>query len=176
MARTHYIRKSRKDQHCRKGGHTVPKGQPYHYAEFRYRGKATGCPKHPLRPSDHTGGKMSAVMAGQEAIQDATGYDAQLDAAREIIQILQDVGSEYQDSVDNMPEGLQQGYKGEAMQQLADDLDNFASEIESDIDGIPEMEDEYEDDDERSEAQEERDNAIQEVLDRIDQEVPEPEW
>lgn len=178
MARTTHRKAARKQNYCQKGGHTIEVGQPYHYAEFRYRGKAVGCPEHPLRPSDHTGSKMSIIMAAQEALQDidAQDHEARLSEVDNVVTAIREVSEDYAYSVQNMPEGLQQGYKGEMMQELADNLEYFASDIEGQVEEVPEIDVTLEDEDEVQENLEERENAIDELIEKLENEVPEPEW
>jgi len=49
----------------------------------------------------------------------------------EIASVAREVGEEYQDSFDNMPENLQQGETGQALEQVAQELDSWADELES---------------------------------------------
>jgi len=42
-----------------------------------------------------------------------------------------DVGAEYQESADNMPESLQYGYQAEAMREVAEELESWADDLES---------------------------------------------
>lgn len=49
----------------------------------------------------------------------------------EIAGVIRDVGQEYQDSFDNMPENLQQGDTGQALETVAQEMDSKADDLES---------------------------------------------
>ena len=49
-------------------------------------------------------------------------------------QIVQTCAEEEQEYVDNMPESLQQGEKGQRAQEVASDLDSVASDLDIDLD------------------------------------------
>jgi hypothetical protein len=53
------------------------------------------------------------------------------EAAQTIGEVAREVGSEYQDAFDNMPEGLNQGETGQALEEVAQELESWADEIES---------------------------------------------
>lgn len=53
---------------------------------------------------------------------------SQLAAIREAIEAVRD---EEQEAFDNLPEGLQQGERGEAMESAIDTLENVATDLES---------------------------------------------
>jgi hypothetical protein len=54
----------------------------------------------------------------------------------DLISELQNIRDEEQEKYDNMPEGLQSGDKGEAIQQAVDNLDSAISAAEECRDGI----------------------------------------
>ena len=58
-----------------------------------------------------------------------------IDRAREI---LEEVGDEEQESFDNLPEGLQEGERGEQMQENIDALEEFLDNLEE-TDALEEM-------------------------------------
>lgn len=66
--------------------------------------------------------RITAAKAGAEALA------AVVAEIREEIETLRD---EEQDSFDNLPEGLQQGEKGQAMEDAVNAMDDAMSELES---------------------------------------------
>jgi hypothetical protein len=99
-----------------------------------------------------------------------------------IADVARNVGYEYEEGADNMPENLQYGSQAEAMREvataLADWAENLAdSNLDTSVDA-PEWEDEeFEDDEEREAAlaswREDVQQAITETCDRIAEEAQE---
>lgn len=52
-------------------------------------------------------------------------------SAVSIAEVAREVGQEYQEAFDNMPEGLNQGSTGQALEEVARELETWADEIES---------------------------------------------
>lgn len=52
-------------------------------------------------------------------------------ALSDVAGVARDVGQEYQDGFDAMPEGLQQGDVAQALEQVAQELDSWADDLES---------------------------------------------
>lgn len=74
MARVKRIENSRKAHVCGRGGHEIPKGDPYLTASPGYRGRPKyRCIEHPFRPSELTTSMASEPMAAVEAFEDAAG-------------------------------------------------------------------------------------------------------
>lgn len=76
-----------------------------------------------------------------------------------IADIAREIGQEYQDGFDNMPEGLQQGPTAQAMEEVAQELESWADDLvsQADLDGQFDYEGfEY---DEEAEASEEEQKA-----------------
>jgi 2-oxoglutarate dehydrogenase complex dehydrogenase (E1) component-like enzyme len=66
--------------------------------------------------------------------------EAMADKVRDVLeeaqQFFEDMASEERDKFDNMPEGLQQGERGQAIEQAADGLECAASAIQDALDSI----------------------------------------
>lgn len=60
----------------------------------------------------------------RERLDDAA---SQLD---EVADIIRDIQSDEQDALDNMPEGFQNGERGESMIDAIEEMDDFISDIE----------------------------------------------
>lgn len=80
MARVHRVTRSNKEHTCGRGGHVIPKGEPYSWAKpgFRRRTPLIRCAQHPFRPSELTTSAASEPMAAVEASEDAAaaGFDS----------------------------------------------------------------------------------------------------
>lgn len=122
---------------CGRCGRRIPPGEKYFHFTFRYGGKHVRCKDHYPRPSELTQSKMSGVYSAVESVEDviadvragkADPFDlaSALQTASEEVESVRD---EYQESLDNMPEPLQQGPTGEEIQEKVDALDSFASNL-----------------------------------------------
>lgn len=79
MARVKRVDNSRKEHVCGRGGHPIPKGDPYLTASPGYRGRPKyRCVNHPFRPSELTTSARSAPLSAIEAFEDAAaaGFDS----------------------------------------------------------------------------------------------------
>jgi hypothetical protein len=80
MARVHRVNRSNKEHICGRGGHVIPKGEPYLHASpgFRRRKPLIRCVEHPFRPSELTTSAASEPLAAVEAFEDAAaaGFDS----------------------------------------------------------------------------------------------------
>lgn len=88
------------------------------------------------RPSQLTSSdKLSRAYAIVESVEDmqatATVPNDLVEALKNAATDARDLADEYQESLDNMPEGLQQGPTGEEIQQKVDALNEYADECES---------------------------------------------
>lgn len=84
------------------------------------------------------------------------GYEDVATALQTVGEVAREVGAEYQDGFDNMPEGLNQGETAQAMEEVAQELESWADDLDSwspsnDEPDIPER-----DEDEEDEAYRER--------------------
>lgn len=133
-----------KELTCEKCRKSIEKGQKYYKWSFRYRGTHTqhescGYPK----PSQLTQSKMSGVYAAvefcEESISSSDNKDDIVSALNDCAQSIQDVRDEYQEAIDNAPQGLQDaGGPGGQWQEKIDQLEEFQSALEeasSDIEG-----------------------------------------
>jgi hypothetical protein len=155
----------------RQCGQPIEVGQTFYYWQKRYQGKSfvhTSC-GYP-KPTMLSNRKTAQI---EEAIQDSSitfspsippdwdGNPETIDidhgdvttVLEEIASVARDVGSEYEMGVDIMPEGLQYGPTGEAMREVAQELESWADDLESfepsrDTPDWPERDDDDEDDEE----------------------------
>lgn len=153
MARTNTATKSKagKDIHCRKCGAKIEPGETYYHYSLRPTGRGQGrrythCFRHPPRQSDKTSSKMYGVYAAVESAEDAIASAQQSgdvsslpDALRDCASEVETVKDEYQESIDNMPENLQNGGVADEIREKIDALEEFASALESAADDLDSM-------------------------------------
>ena len=124
MPRVHLVKKSRKDYPG------IPKGSTYYWWKFRYGGMHRSLirPRQSqLTQSSHLSEAYS-IQEDLEAliIQDIKeGIDLQEYADR-----IRELGQNAEDSLYNMPDGLQQGDVGQMLEQRTSDMEDWANELE----------------------------------------------
>lgn len=107
-------------------------------------------------------------------------FSAVQEALQSVADTAREVGSEYEDGVNNMPDSLQYGPTGEAMQEVAQELESWADELESwepdsdEPDELERGEDESDDDfaDRRQEALDRWAGDVRDVAEDAMGEVP----
>lgn len=111
-------------------------GEQYYEWSFRYGGTHRQHTTHgPIKQSQLTRSKMSEAYA---AIESAEEYVASAESKDDIESALQDCASEidsvkgeYEESLENMGEGLSQGSTGQEIQEKVEALEAFKDELES---------------------------------------------
>lgn len=126
MMRVHFVKKARKDV-----SEEIHAGDSYYWWKFRRGGKRVS--KTPPKRSQLT---MSGFLGSLYDLED--DFIAKLsadefleEAMQEISSTLQDMADECQSSLDNMPEGLQQGDTGQLLQERIDGCSSASQEFES---------------------------------------------
>ena len=176
MPRVTHVKSARKDNPVAK------KGESYYWWKFRYGGKHFSLTRP--RPSQLTqSAYFGTLYSLQEEIEetDLSDEDDWESLVDNIKSQLEDLGSETQDSLDNMPESLQYSPTGELLQERVDACESAVSDIEC-IDEPEEFEEEdfereefesedfdpegYDSDEERDEAEEAHD-AEQDDAERV---------
>lgn len=124
---------------CRKCAEPIKAGQKFftwkhNHAPASYQHQEHGGPK----TSELCTGKMSGVYAAIEDANIAVQEARNMNDASGLKQVLEDcssavedVRSEYESSLENMPESLQGGPTGEGIQEKIDGLQSFIDELES---------------------------------------------
>ena len=126
MARVTFVKKARKDI----PGTDIKRGDSYYHWSFRYGGRRTS--KTPPRRSQLTQSSfLSQVYDVEDEIEDLVADETLGDAVSDIASRLRDIAGECQDSLDNMPEGLQQGDTGQMLQERIDGCEAAADELEN---------------------------------------------
>lgn len=129
MPRVHKVEKARKA--IPSSG--VKVGDTYYWWTFKNRvGKGTRMTSKTYpKPSQLTRSSFkSAWRSFSEEIEELALDDGLYDALQEIAGRIRELGEEAQGSLDNMPEGLQQGATGELLQTRIDNCESWASDIE----------------------------------------------
>jgi len=129
---------ARKEYKCSKCGKVIKKGDQYRKGTpFRrtpiIRCLSCGIYRWECSSSEYTRGVGRICDCWQE------DHELGADTAQEIADDLSNIQDDCQDSLDNMPEGLQVGSAGELLQERIDTLGDVISELESiDYDTIKE--------------------------------------
>lgn len=130
--------KARKEYKCSKCGETIKVGDTYLKGTPFRRSPVIRCMKCGLRSwelssSDYVQGVGRVCDCWEEE------YGRNEDTAQQIADELTSIQDMCQDSLDNMPEGLQEGDTGQLLQERIDTLGDVISELESiDYDTIKE--------------------------------------
>ena len=142
MPRVTSVKKAQKSQgECSKCGVKIKKGDGYRWWKFRFGGRYVRCLKLECapKPSDLTRSEFYGTLYGVEeslrsALDDFRKGGDPVDLAgtlNELAEELRNLGSECQDKLDNMPEGLQQGDTGQLLENRAQECESKADELES---------------------------------------------
>lgn len=130
---------------CDRCGKPIKAGQRFYTWKFRYGARYYRHTEHGApRGSELTHSKASGLYAAQESVEDTlaawSGEDASeiAEALREAANSAEEVKDEYEESINNMPEQLQESSPAaeemrermDAIEQWKDDLDSAASDIE----------------------------------------------
>lgn len=130
--------KARKYYKCSKCGEVIKPGDTYLKGTPFRRSPVIRCMKCGLRSWELS---SSDYVQGVGRICDCweEDYGCDEDTAQRIADELDSIKDQCQDSLDNMPEGLQEGNTGELLQERIDCLDDVISELENiDYDSIKE--------------------------------------
>ena len=128
MARIERINKARKEQKCSKCGCVIEVGMPYLKATPYRQRPITRCTKCGLK-SYETSGSEYVKECGAIVEDWRENYDLNESTADEIASALEELRDQQQDSLDNMPENLQQGDTGQMLQERIDSLECTIDEL-----------------------------------------------
>lgn len=128
MARIERINKSRKEQKCSKCGEVIAVGMPYLKATPYRQRPIIRCTKCGLK-SYETSGSEYVKEVGSIVEDWQESYGIRDGVAEEIASTLEDLRDQQQDSLDNMPEQLQDGDTGMMLQNRIDSLDTAIDEL-----------------------------------------------
>jgi hypothetical protein len=171
MARVHFVKKARKDQ--KEAG--IKKGDSYYWWEFKFAGKHVS--KTPPRRSQLTQSSFLSQMYDIEDVE-ISGLTITSDFesdVQSIIDSLENLRSECEDKLSNMPEQLQSAPTGEmlqnridSVQEMIDELEGIDKEVdEEDIKSNVEKEEDETDEDYNTRQDDAVEEKRQEILDEI---------
>jgi hypothetical protein len=141
MARATHVKAARRryseDETGIDGG--IKKGQSYYWWKFKRGGKRFSLTAP--RASQLTQSAFYGTLADlQDRINDLEPNESLVDEVPSLSEALQELGEECQSSLDNMPEGLQQGPTGELLQERIDACQGAADELDGIDLEVPEPE------------------------------------
>lgn len=172
--RVHYVknaRKAKKKRTCR-CGHVIQPGESYKWAEPRYGGMKYWCQDHSPKRSELTSSKLGPLYDAQDDfdVSEATSAEEISEALQSVADTAREVAEEYQEGIDNMPEGLQEGDVAQQSQEKIEALESYANELES---WDPSDVEEFDEDEAREEVEKE---VLQDVLTEMmdDPDAPHP--
>lgn len=128
MARIERIKSARKENKCSKCGKTIEVGMPYLKATPYKQRPIIRCTSCGLK-SYETSGSEFIREVGRIAEDWEADYSINEMTAEEIASTLEDIRDQQQDSLDNMPEQLQDGDTGVMLQERIDNLDEVIDEL-----------------------------------------------
>ena len=126
MARATLVKKEQKDI----PEHGIKAGESYYWWSFKRGGKRWS--KTPPKRSQLTQSTFYASVYDLEddVIANATANDGLAELRDEVTSSLQEIADQCQESLDNMPEGLQQGSTGELLQERIGAMESAISEFD----------------------------------------------
>lgn len=115
MARSHFVKTSRKEHTCHRG-HLIPKGEGYYWAAPGFRsskfGKKYACKNHPFRPSQLTNSlraePLGAIEDAQDALDGAESFEDLISIQQDLESALDDYVAQRQESLDAWENGNSQ--------------------------------------------------------------------
>lgn len=117
---------------CRGCSEPIKPGEAFFTWKKRYGGTSYYHVSHGYPKPSMLSNRKTAVI--EDAIgdfpQSADSIEDIQSAMQAIAETAREVGGEYEESADNMPESLQQGYQAEAMREVAQELETWADEVE----------------------------------------------
>ena len=171
--KVYHVKRARKSYPCARGD-AIEVGESYCYITPRFGPARSFCKRHHPRPSDLAGGKLAEAYAAQEGLEDDLAAfnsgELDIDGLRSSIEEAageaERIADEYEESVSNMPEQLQESPVAEDCRERAEALRDWAGELQGlNLDDEPEAEaeeHEAEKSEEESEEEEEEKANLEE--------------
>lgn len=128
MARAKFVKAAAKDYPA----HEIKKGESYFWWKFRFGGKHYS--KTAPRAAQLTSSEfLSTVYDLNDELSEfsADTLEALRDGIADFVSRIQDLSSETEDKLNNMPDSLQQGPTGELLQSRIDSLSDMESNLDS---------------------------------------------
>lgn len=167
--------RSQNPMQCCKCTSQIVKGERYYQWAIKAQRGGTVYRQHEShgRPkqSQLTHSKMSDVYAAIESAEEAIASSGccsdVAEALRGAASDIESVRDDYQSSLDNMPEGLQQGDTGQQIEERVSNLDDFVQALNDAADECESMEEEPEEGEDGEEP--EGDNGLEAAQDRANE-------
>lgn len=154
MGKVVRVKNSRKEWKCSKCGNVIPAGSEYLKGELNFARPIIRCCKCGLESWEVTTSDYQ-LSVGEVVYRWHENYEPTEEGRDSIVSDLEDIKSDLEDRLDNMPEGLRDGDTGCLLQERIDSLDSAIDEL-NDIDF---------DDDDSEEDEEEREDRYREEID-----------
>lgn len=165
MPRCNFVKKARKDV----PNSDIKAGESYYWWKFKRGGKYVS--RTPPRRSQLTRSSfLGQIYDIEDQIRALTADSGLPDEIANIAQALRDLGSECEDSKNNMPDHLQEGDTGQLLDSRKEGCETAADEldaIETDYTPSDDVDDEADEDEQQQDAEDEE----QEHWDRVLEEV-----
>ena len=130
MAKIQTVKKSRKETKCGKCGKIIPVGSPYVYAEPAFRPRIVRCTSCGLKPYEVSSSEyVQTIGSLKDNWMTDCGCDE--DGIQSVSSTLDELKSELECRLDNMPEQLQECDSGLILQERIDALDDAINELDS---------------------------------------------
>ena len=125
MTRLHHVKRARRDY----PDIEVKKGEPYFWWKFK------NCPKQyskeaPRQAQLCRSAWEAAICDLNDVVVAWDGTDAE-SFIEEVKYLVEEMGSQAQESLDNMPESLQEGPTGELLRERSENAESVLSELDS---------------------------------------------
>lgn len=130
MARIERIQSARKEHKCSKCGNVIAVGQPYLKATPYKRSPIIRCTTCGLK-SYETSGSEYVREVGSIVEDWRENYELNESTAEDIASALEELRDQQQESLDNIPEQLQEGETGTMLQERIDSLESVIDELNS---------------------------------------------
>lgn len=137
MPRVIKVVKSRKECKDSFTGEVIPVGSPYYWWQFMRSPKSISVKPPTKRQLTRSGFQLSMYDI-EDAIEALTASESIEEDVQAIIDSIQDLKSEVEDSLSNMPEQLQEADTGQLLQERIEALENWANELEGVDKGVDE--------------------------------------
>lgn len=127
MARATFVQRAQKDY----PEHGIKKGESYYWWKFRYGGKRFS--KTPPKRSQLTQSSFYSTIYDIEddLIGNAEANESLASVRDDVVSQLEDLKSECESSLDNMPDGLKEGDTGQLLQERIDALESAINDFEA---------------------------------------------
>lgn len=138
MGKVTYIKSCRKERKCQRCGKVIEKGTPYWKGELNFHPDIVRCEKCGLAgwevtTSDYQLSVGEVIYRWSDGMKAGELVEYAEDVIDSLVSSLEDIKSDQEDRLNNMPEQLQDSDSGQLIQERIDQLDECISNLQ-DID------------------------------------------